>query len=111
VLWDESLPTFPSRKDIVLEARILELVVWGPKSLWIRYSKKATYKRKHELTKVYDYASVDIYETTWYKIIGVSKSTYVLYKFESKWGCQFLPHGNKGIHKLRMLTKQAELNV
>jgi hypothetical protein len=35
----------------------------------------------------------------------------MLYKFESKRGCQFLPHGNKGIYKLGMSTKQAYLNV
>ncbi len=54
---------------------------------------------------------IDIYETTWYKIIGLSKSTYMLYKVNSKRGCRFLPHGNKGSHKLQTQTKQAESNV
>jgi hypothetical protein len=35
----------------------------------------------------------------------------MLYKYDSKRGYQFLPHGNKGTHKLRMSTKQAKSNV
>jgi hypothetical protein len=27
---------------------------------------------------------IDIYEMTWYKIVGLSKSTYMLYKIDSK---------------------------
>jgi hypothetical protein len=27
---------------------------------------------------------IDIYETAWYKIVGLSKSTYMLYKVDSK---------------------------
>jgi hypothetical protein len=48
---------------------------------------------------------IDICETTWYKIVGLSKSTYTLYKAYSKWGCKFLPHSNKGSHKLQIPTK------
>jgi hypothetical protein len=51
VLWDELLLAFPSWKDI-LEARVLELVVWRLKSLWIRYSKKVAYKRRHKVMKI-----------------------------------------------------------
>jgi len=54
---------------------------------------------------------VDICETTWYKIIGVSRSMYMSYKSNSKWSCQFLPHGNQCTHKLRISTKQVESNV
>jgi hypothetical protein len=43
---------------------------------------------------------IDICETTWYKINGLLRSTYILYKVDSKQGCRFLPHGNKGLHKL-----------
>jgi hypothetical protein len=39
-------------------------------------------------------------ETSWYKIVGLSRSTYMLYKIDSKKGCRFLPHGNKGSHKI-----------
>lgn len=53
---------------------------------------------------------VDIRKTVWYKIVNVSKSTYTLYKYDSKKGYQFLPHGNKGTHKLRMSTKQEKSN-
>jgi hypothetical protein len=48
---------------------------------------------------------LDICETTWYKIIGFSKLTYMLYKLDNKQGCQFLPHRNKGTYKLRQLDK------
>jgi hypothetical protein len=54
---------------------------------------------------------VDICKTAWYKVIGVSMSTYILYKSNSKRGCWFLRHGNKGTHKLWMLIKQSESNV
>jgi hypothetical protein len=32
---------------------------------------------------------IDIYEMTCYKIIGLSRSTYMLYKVNSKWRCNF----------------------
>jgi hypothetical protein len=35
----------------------------------------------------------------------------MLYKYDSKKGYQFLPHGNKGTHKLRMSIKQEKSNV
>jgi len=35
----------------------------------------------------------------------------MLYKFDNKRGCQFLPHGNKGTHKLHMSTQQVESNI
>jgi hypothetical protein len=47
---------------------------------------------------------LDIYEIAWYQIIGLSRSTYMLYKLDRKQGYQFLPHGNKGTHKLHILT-------
>ncbi len=54
---------------------------------------------------------MDICETTWYKIIGVSMLLYMLYKSNSKRSCQFLPHGNKGTHKLQISTKHIKSNV
>jgi hypothetical protein len=42
---------------------------------------------------------------TWYKIVGLSKSTYMLYKIDSKWRCKFLLHGNKSLHKFKIPTK------
>jgi hypothetical protein len=54
---------------------------------------------------------IDICEMAWYKIIGLSKSTYMLYKVNPKRECKFLPHGNKGSHKLWTPTKQAKSNV
>ncbi len=43
---------------------------------------------------------MEIYEIAWYKIIVLPKSTYMLYKVDCEQGCKFLPHGNKGLHKL-----------
>lgn len=54
---------------------------------------------------------MDICGTTWYMIVGVSRSMYMLYKSNSKQGCWFLPYGNKGTNILWMSTKQAESNV
>ncbi len=54
---------------------------------------------------------VDICETAWYKIIGVSRSMYMLYKSSTKRSCRFLPHGNKGTHKLQISTKHTKSNV
>lgn len=54
---------------------------------------------------------MDICKIVYYKIVNVSKSTYMLYKYDSKKGYQFLPHGNKGTHKLRMSIKQEKSNV
>jgi hypothetical protein len=36
----------------------------------------------------------------WYQIVSLSKSTYMLYKLDNKQGCRFLPHRNKGTHKI-----------
>ncbi len=47
---------------------------------------------------------LNIFETIWYQIIGLSRYIYMFYKLNSKWSCQFLPHGNKGTHKLCMST-------
>jgi hypothetical protein len=56
-------------------------------------------------------SEIDICETTWYKSIGLLKSTYMLYKANSKRGCRFLRHNNKGLHKPWTPTKQAKSNV
>jgi hypothetical protein len=39
-------------------------------------------------------------EIAWYKIVVLSKLTYMWYNVDCKQGCRFLPHGNKGLHKL-----------
>ncbi len=69
------------------------------------------YKRRYEAMEISHYENVDICKIAWYKIIGVSMSMYVLYKSNNKQGCWFLPHGNKGTHKLQMSTNQTESNV
>jgi hypothetical protein len=73
--------------------------------------KRLHVKRDMQQWKLITIQEIDIYEMTWYKIIGLSKSTYMLYKTNPKQGCRFWPHDNKGSHKLRTLTKQVELNV
>ncbi len=45
----------------------------------------------------------DVYKTTWYKIMGISRSTYMRYKQERKIGCRILPHKNKGSQKQQAL--------
>jgi len=47
---------------------------------------------------------LDICEIARCQIIGLSRSTYMLYKSNIKRWCQFLSHGNKGTHKLHMST-------
>jgi hypothetical protein len=53
----------------------------------------------------------DVCETAWYKIMGISRSTYMSYKQENKRGCKILPHRNKGSQKKRAPTIQAESNI
>jgi len=48
---------------------------------------------------------INIYKTTWYKIVGFFWSTYASYKVDSKRRCKFLLHENKGSYKLRTPTK------
>jgi hypothetical protein len=43
---------------------------------------------------------LDICKNVKYEIVSFSRSTYMLYKFDSKLGCQLLPHVNKDTHKL-----------
>jgi hypothetical protein len=43
---------------------------------------------------------IDICKIAWYKIIGLLILKYMLYKVDYKQGYKFLPHGNKGLHKL-----------
>jgi hypothetical protein len=38
----------------------------------------------------------DVCKTTWYKIMGISRSIYMNYKQENKRGCRILPYQNKG---------------
>jgi hypothetical protein len=38
---------------------------------------------------------INICETTWYEIVGLSKLTYMLHKVDFKRGCRFIPHGKK----------------
>jgi hypothetical protein len=45
---------------------------------------------------------LDICKIAWYQIVGLLKLTYMLYKLDSKQGRWFLPHGDKGTHKLCM---------
>jgi len=46
----------------------------------------------------------------WYKIVGLSRLTYMLYKGFYKQDCKLLPHGNKGTHKLCITMWQAKSN-
>ncbi len=54
---------------------------------------------------------INIYKTTWYKIVGFFWLKYALYKIDSKRRCKFLLHENKGSYKLQTPTKQAKSNV
>jgi hypothetical protein len=75
-------------------------------SLWHGYSKKVACERRHEVTKVdHNLEEIDIYEMTWYKIVGLSTSTYMLYKVDSKCRCKILSHGNKSLDKFKTPTK------
>jgi hypothetical protein len=47
----------------------------------------------------------------WYKIIGLLRSMYMLYKGFCKQGYRFLPNGNKDTRKLHITTQHVESNV
>jgi hypothetical protein len=46
---------------------------------------------------------------TSYKVAGLARSTYMLYKWEAQHGCKL--HGNEGTKKQRCVTRQTMLNV
>jgi hypothetical protein len=56
-------------------------------------------RRNMKYQKFFTIQEIDICETTWYKIVGLLRSTYMLYKANSKRGCRFLPQGHKSPHK------------
>jgi hypothetical protein len=43
-------------KNLVVETRILELILWRLQSIWFRYSKKVAYERRQRTMKVYHYS-------------------------------------------------------
>jgi hypothetical protein len=68
-------------------------------------------KRDMKQQKIIMIQEIDTCEIAWYKIIGLLKLKYMLYKVDCKQGCKRMPHGNKGLHKLRTPTKQVESNL
>ncbi len=54
---------------------------------------------------------VEICEETWYKIVGILQSSYLSYKQDRKCGTRQRSHGNDGMKKQRVITKQVESNV
>jgi hypothetical protein len=51
--------------------------------------KRLHMKRDIRSQKFLIMQGVDFCKIVWYKIVGVPKLTYMLYKFDNKWGCQF----------------------
>ncbi len=54
---------------------------------------------------------VEICEVTWYKIVGISWSSYLSYKQICKCGTRQRSHGNVGMNKQRVVIRQVESNV
>ncbi len=83
---------------------------WGPsfedyKAYGLNIPKRLDMIRNVKQQEFITIQEIDICETTWYKIIGLLRLKYMLYKVDYKWGCKFLPHGDKGLHKLWTPTK------
>jgi len=53
-------------------------------------------RRNYNRVKFVMLQEKDVYKIAWYKIMGISKSTYMNYKQESKRRCRILPHQKKG---------------
>jgi len=87
MLYTKLLSTLSSWEDNIVEKRILGFFLWRMQSVWHGYSKMVACERKHEGWKFIMIQEIIICEMTWYKIIGLSKSTYMLYKIDSKRGC------------------------
>ncbi len=51
-----------------------------------------------------------ICEATWYKIVGISRSTYLFYKHDNKCGTRQRLRGNVGMKK-QVAIRQPESNV
>jgi hypothetical protein len=58
--------------------------------------RRLHWKRNYNHVKFVTLQEKDVYKTAWYKIMGISKSTYMNYKHENKRRCRILPHWNKG---------------
>jgi hypothetical protein len=86
-------PCFLNKIFVVCLLKNIKCIVW---IFWEGFIQEKTQSGKKNIT----IQKVDICETTWCKIVGLLILTYMLYKLKSKWGCWFIPHGNKGTHKL-----------
>jgi len=98
-VWQSVAPwivvNISSWKDLVVERRVFKFVIWRPQNLWFRYSKKVAYGGIGSGLKFTTIQGLDICEIAWYYIIGLSKSTYMLYKLDSKQCFSFYHMGIK----------------
>jgi hypothetical protein len=54
---------------------------------------------------------VEVCEATWYKIIGISRFSYLSYKQDRKCGARQRPHGNVGMKKQQITTRHVKSNL
>jgi hypothetical protein len=95
---------FPCENTLLLRQKFWSLSFEDYKTYGLDIPRKLHTRGVGSGRKFITIQGLDIYETTWYQIIGLSRSTYMLNKSDNKRGCWFLPHGNKGTHKLCMST-------
>jgi hypothetical protein len=82
-----------------------EKIFWGPsfedyRAYGLNIPKRLDTIKNMKQQEFITIQEIDICKIAWYKIIELLKLKYMLYKVDCKWGCKFLPHGNKGLHKL-----------
>ncbi len=87
---------FPHEKTLFFKQKFCSLSFEEHKMYGLDILRRFHTRRNMKWQNFIMIQKVDICETTWYKIVGLLR----FYKLESKWGCWFLPHGNKGTHKL-----------
>ncbi len=74
-------------------------------------SKKLHGRGGVSCTKFVTIQKNNIYEIAWYKIIGISRSTYMSYKHKNKKRCKIWPHQNKGMQKQCIPVIHVESNI
>jgi len=102
---------FSHKKTLLLKQEFWSLSFDNCKTYGLNIPRRLHMKGDGRWRKFIIIHGLDIYKNVWYQIVGFSTLTYMLYKSDNKRACHFLPHGNKGIHKLHMSTQQANFNV
>ncbi len=86
---------FPCEKTLLLRQKFWSLSFEDHKAYGLNIPRGLHTRGVESGRKFTTMQGSNIYKTTWYQIVGLSRSTNMLYKLDNKRGCWFLPHANK----------------